>query len=337
LIPVLVKIIGVVLAVAMAFAIFGTIFSFITLLFNSNSPYIDFPLSQIVVGGEFYFLLIMAFVIAIVTLIYLMVLAVSMARYKSMFRFGWTFGLLTLWIFVIGLGSTVVLRNFPEYKSRFESLPQNQLVTQTPTITNFTKLQASHDIKINYMTGESPYMTLTGRQSDLDRTEVRVVDDTLILSLNGADKICFFCFDVGEITVDLIGPAINEVQLNHDSEFHSADLEVSELNVTAMHSSEVRLQNIQSTKLNIELAHAAEVEISGSVDSLNLELAHSAEFMGVQLQAKEAIVVATHSSYAELNVSDRLDVDASHSSDILYRGQPVLDVETFHSAEVESF
>jgi phage shock protein PspC (stress-responsive transcriptional regulator) len=97
LIPLVFRVIGALVSIAAAFGLAFLLFVVLNVIFNANSPYIDFPLSQLAQGGIFYGALIAAFFTAFVPLIVIVLLGASLLMLKNTFSRYTVLSLAVLW------------------------------------------------------------------------------------------------------------------------------------------------------------------------------------------------------------------------------------------------
>ena len=85
---------------------------------------------------------------------------------------------------------------------------------------------------------------------------------------------------------------------------------------------DITIANISGKEFDFELFGSCVAKLSGTTDKLEMEISGSSSVDASGLKAVEADVAATGTSSAHVNVSGKLDVEASGVSEVVYSGNP---------------
>jgi hypothetical protein len=114
------------------------------------------------------------------------------------------------------------------------------------------------------------------------------------LEATGAGKVYINGFDENKMTISLTG-AVSGV-----GRFDCQDLE-------------------------LDLTGASELELDGNGNRLDAELLGASSLKAYGFLARIGKVEATGASHAQVNVSDRLEIDETLASDVDFKGSPEVD------------
>lgn len=78
--------------------------------------------------------------------------------------------------------------------------------------------------------------------------------------------------------------------------------------------------DLQSMK--VDLSGASSLTLSGTLNDINIECSGASKLYMSNLQAASAKLELSGASYAEVNVTEKLRVEASGASDVRYKGDP---------------
>lgn len=113
------RILGGLIAIAGSLGLAGLIIVAISILLNANSPYVDFPLREIVTGSIFYLGVIAAFFAGLVPIIFLVLLGATLLTCKSAFSKMGSVGLVVLWIISLAILANIGIKYAPQVENAF--------------------------------------------------------------------------------------------------------------------------------------------------------------------------------------------------------------------------
>lgn len=91
-------------------------------------------------------------------------------------------------------------------------------------------------------------------------------------------------------------------------------------------ASRVNLKNIEAAMLEAEITGASNISVAGVSKQVTVMASGASSFSGSGLQTEEASLFVTGASDARISVSNKLTATASGSSEILYQGNPPVQV-----------
>lgn len=85
--------------------------------------------------------------------------------------------------------------------------------------------------------------------------------------------------------------------------------------------------DLSAKKLGFECSGAGNLNIKGEAENVNAEISGAADMNAGELLTKTFILSLSGSGSANINVSDKLDVEISGTADVLYKGNPEIKQE----------
>jgi len=96
--------------------------------------------------------------------------------------------------------------------------------------------------------------------------------------------------------------------------------DINKLDVSGV--AKVTLNDVNNESLSVDSSGASKLQISGVAARLNADLSGAVQLDADGLTVKNASIDASGASYVSLNVTERLNAEASGASKILYSGSP---------------
>ncbi|MBL8031274.1 MAG: DUF2807 domain-containing protein [Candidatus Doudnabacteria bacterium] len=319
----LLRLLGLALTVAATAGIIGLVVGGTAFVTGSTAAYTEFPIRDFLGLPQFYAALCALFFIAFVPLLLFLLAGLSLLALKSRFSRPAVVALIVLWVAAAAVAAGLTARHAP----RFESYIQNQPAYQTKTIerpvTAFTKLRVSSGLQVQLMQAETPALTVTGVQSDLDRIHTDVSNDTLtVSSADAKHRWCLFCMHQRpRVTVTV--PALTDISTENGARLQSDIFRVTMLRVKAQNASAVTLENIAGQSLELLAENASSLTVSGNTDALTARAQNASKIHAEELRARTATVEAENASRITVQPTQSLDARSQNSSRIYYRGTPL--------------
>lgn len=120
----------------------------------------------------------------------------------------------------------------------------------------------------------------------------------------------------------------------------SGDKADSKLNVTADNATLELSENsdvealINADKIEIDMYQNTFAKIEGDTDELELRLDNGSKFKGSKLTAKNCLLTIETKAYAEIEVSKKLTIEASGSTETNIYGSPKIELKTFQDKAI---
>ena len=174
-------------------------------------------------------------------------------------------------------------------------------ITETRDVAPFDRLVVEDSVDVTVVPGEGREVRVYAGEKVIDRIHTDTVDGVLHVDVRDRGIV------IGD---DPLGDARVEVP--------ASDLR----GVTVEGSGDVKLDGVRGDELELDVRDAADLEATGSVDRLTATVQGAANADLAGLAVRRAVVDAKDAADADLNVSDRLDVQVRGAADVTYRGDP---------------
>ncbi|HLP86759.1 MAG TPA: DUF2807 domain-containing protein [Candidatus Paceibacterota bacterium] len=329
----LTKIIGLGLTVSFGFGIFILLFVFAAIIFNVQSPYIDFPFMEIGHKFLFYIGAIATFFSLLIPAIFILLLGVKIFNKRKTFGPAVVFSLLGIWCLALITMGVVGLKVIPEYKNIIESSQKYENISVDFPLTNFKEIEIRNGNKVSIIQGDVFKVTVDGRERDIENLSLEVDNNILKVGTKDDFKICIFCFyRTPDINVTM--PKLDRVYATNSSSVTTDEINSDNLFVKLSNSSRANII-IKAKNLEVEESNSSHSYISGNVGTATFNLSNSSRVLAQDLITKNTTIKATNSSRAEVHGGDTLNVNLHNSSVVYYTGNPKIEQNLLNSSRIE--
>ncbi len=318
LLPVLFKIIGVGITVVAAMAMAGLVFAAVSLLTNSGSPYVDFPLKEIASGAVYYAAVASAFFVAFVPIVFILLLGTSLVAYRSTFKRMGSFMLLGLWVVAVAVFVNMAVKLAPQVEDLVKTSPYFQTASKEYALRDFSALEIGGVDEAVIHPGSSFKVVAEARQKDLDETRVFVQNGTLKVGHERLFKICLFCTR-GKVKLSIYAPSFDRISASGASrvttvgQIQGAGFKTTLSGVASLEA------EAKTPQMEAELSGASKLFLSGTADSLQLSLSGVSNVKAESAQIKSADINLSGASEARFGTLESLKVEASGASVVYYQ------------------
>ena len=126
------------------------------------------------------------------------------------------------------------------------------------------------------------------------------------------------------------------VDLSSSGDLEMGDLDADELIVQLSSSGDMSMGDLRAGTLEAILSSSGDLSIAGGVvEKQDIVLSSSGDYVAGRLKNSEATVRLSSSGDATIRVSDYLNAHLTSSGDLLYYGNPELDISGSGSGDVE--
>ncbi|MCS5490627.1 DUF2807 domain-containing protein [Algoriphagus limi] len=186
-------------------------------------------------------------------------------------------------------------------------LGSEDLVTIERDLNSFQNIIAGENITVKITQGPIQQILATTNTNMTENLITKVEDNTLKISLkNGSYKNSTFILDI---------------QIPDLKKLKFKDAAEGELFMI-------------SDMLSIEMQDASKLNLNGNSSILNIELSDASKLFGFGFLANTANVSLKDASKLEIEVLDILQGKASDAAKIIYKGNPIIDINTKDAAKV---
>ncbi len=317
-------IIGFGLTLGAVVATFALTFGAANVLFNRNSPYVDFPLASIFHGAEYFFAVLLVYVTVIIPLTFLALGGITLIRMKKPPLNGLLASVLAIVWVVAAIGTGVfAINKTPSIQATAREY-QGNVETRTVNVSNFTKIDASSAYHVNISSGKEYKVEVTGHAKDLELSRQDVENDTLILDRKS--RFCIFCFSSG-IDVNITTPNLGSIEGSGAVSYTVGSFTGTNFNIDLSGASRADISKLTVSDIKIIMSGASRATLAGSAKTLTADLSGASRLEGFDFKVADAIVEGSGASRMEINATDTLSADISGATTIFYRGNPKITKE----------
>lgn len=327
------KLIGIFLTIFFSVGIFTLLFVFTAIVFNAQSPYIDFPIMEL--GQKFlvYTGISAGFFVLIIPFIFLLFLGIKILNSKKIIRPFVIFSLLGLWCISLIAFGIVGMRVLPEYKNIIENNQKYENMTVDFPLLNFSEIEIRNGNKVSISEGDVFKVTANGREKDIQNLSLEVENNILKIGMKDNFRICIFCFYQNP-SIDIVMPELNRISAANSSSVTTSEINSDNFSVKLSNSSKANII-INTNNLEVEEANSSHSHISGKAETSTFNLSNSSRAEAKDLIVKNTIVKASNSSRAEIYGGDTLNVDLQNSSVVYYTGNPQIEKKLTNSSKLQ--
>lgn len=134
-------------------------------------------------------------------------------------------------------------------------------VTKELDLKDFTALNLSHIVTVNYTQAKKYSVRLTCRAKDVDKVKAEVDYGTLYLSVKEGKNIVGNNDDNLKIVFDICAPTIERVECSGASKFNAGAMSVSRMDLQGQGAAKVNIEQLKCKPCKIDCGGAAKLEI----------------------------------------------------------------------------
>lgn len=295
---------------------------FAPVLLTNADAHFDFPIISVVSAPVFSVSIVGAYLALAIPLIMLFIVGIGIVQRKRIFTATLGFTLLFLWCAAVvstGVASATTVQRVEAYARTHGIYEQ---VTRELSMTYDTTSLVAHDgIRLTYVQGETPSMTVTSQARLAERLQVEETDGTMTLRVREPDRLCLFC-EEGPISVTVTLPALTGIEVNAGSrivaESWTSTVPVT-IDVTQGSRAEI---TVDAPQIRATATYGSRLHLAGKSDSVVFSAKN-----GSRIDATEAIItsakaVAEYGSRLTFGEITVLDANATEGARIEYLGDP---------------
>ncbi|MEL6535714.1 MAG: head GIN domain-containing protein [Bacteroidota bacterium] len=182
---------------------------------------------------------------------------------------------------------------------------------------NFTGVNFGIPGTLTVKQGNSYSVELSGDDDDLDKVEVKVKGNRLIIKTksNSWSRL-------GRITGTVTLPEIESLGVSGSGTLKSqGTLNTDDLSLAVSGSGDMEV-SISSEDVTVAVSGSGEIEVEGDCEDLGIAISGSGGLEADELEAKDVGAAISGSGEAYVNVSGKLEARISGSGDVYYTGNP---------------
>ena len=207
------------------------------------------------------------------------------------------------------------------------------VVTQEEPITGFDKVDISYSFDVNISQGESFSVVIRADDNLVEHLQVVKQGSTLKIGLKPNSP------DIRSATlqVEVTMPELTGLDMSGSSHATITGFKSAQALIVDADGASHLQGDIEADTVSFNIGGSSEVILTGSAQNLIMEEAAGRSVVDLtDFPVVDASVKAGGKSQVTVNVSGRLDVDASNGANVYYLGNPTLGtIDTTGSATVE--
>jgi hypothetical protein len=196
------------------------------------------------------------------------------------------------------------------------------------SVSSFDQISAGGAFDVYLTQGDSESVRVQADENLLPLIETTVRNGRLVI--RSSQNIG----EAKELNVYVTFKELNKIEASGACEIkNEGQLNFGTLSLSGSGASEIDL-SLQASKIEGEYSGASEVELQGIADICDFQLSGASELDIPGLTVRQMTLDLSGASEAEVQVTERLKVDASGASSVVYTGNPVVDQHTSGASTV---
>ena len=184
----------------------------------------------------------------------------------------------------------------------------------------FTELEVSSAFKVVLTQGNAQKLLIDASDNDMDEIITEVKGNKLIIRL----KTTIFNRQTEGSTVYLTFTTLTDIDVSGAVELKGTNaMNFNDLELEGSGASSISL-NISAKKLDCDLSGASSAILVGDTDRFEIDLSGASKLNAHDFMAKVCNIDCSGASSAKVNVTEKLSVEGSGASEVLYSGNPVI-------------
>ncbi len=204
--------------------------------------------------------------------------------------------------------------------------------TMEEAITGFDKVDVSYSFEADISQGDTFRVVIRADDNLVEYLQVSKLGDTLQIGLEPNHPEIRSATLQAEVTM----PELAGLDMSGASDVTITGFKSTQALVVDVSGASDLMGDIEAGNVSFDLAGGSKVTLNGSAQDVTIDAAGSSEVDLSAFSVVDANVKAGGASQVTVNVSGRLDVDASNSANVYYLGSPTLGkMDTSGAASIE--
>ncbi len=206
----------------------------------------------------------------------------------------------------------------------------NQIVKEQIPLVNFERIEVNNALNVYVKKGFNFSIVAEGDKLDLADLEAFVNNKKLVIKYKNFVKRRF------EMNIFITMPHLSEANFSGASIAEITNFNENHMAIRASGASDIFI-DADATNWDIELSGASILEIHGLGRNLDLDASGSSDFYGNKLLVDNIDLNVSGASNTWLFAYNEIIGRASGASDIVYRGNPLIDIRLSGDSNVSRF
>ncbi|MCR4311388.1 MAG: PspC domain-containing protein [Candidatus Taylorbacteria bacterium] len=324
IIPILLKIVGVLIVIVSALAIAGVTVSIVTVFSGAHGLFLDFPIREYFSGISLITLLISTAVVTIIPLTLLISLGTTLIHRKSSFNLVRFLSSFVLWVIALSILAFMAVQILPVFETR--QLSENApLVMREYSLSGFTNIHNTGTVSVDITQGEVFKVTATGSEIDFSRfISLTQKDDTLYIKNVSRRGLCLMCLiRTPAPSVSIVMPQLNDVYSSGAPKTNITGFDDQDL-YAHIHGASRFTYSGNANSINLDSDGAPRTTLTGSAGLVTAKLDGASQLTANNLIADDVHITLDGASSASVHAQETLDVESDGVSSLFYYGNPTV-------------
>jgi Putative auto-transporter adhesin, head GIN domain len=194
------------------------------------------------------------------------------------------------------------------------------IVSETKSVGNFTRLSSSHGFEVNVKKGDSYQVVIEADDNLMQYVSVKVKNGELHIGME--DNLSL---SNASLKASVTTPVLEGASTSSASEIFSSEVwkSNSTWNLNASSGSTINLR-VDAPSVKAESSSGSKITVSGRTQTANFEASSGSGIRAFDLLSERVIAGASSGAHIDLHSSVQLDGEASSGAGITYRGNPTV-------------
>jgi hypothetical protein len=201
-------------------------------------------------------------------------------------------------------------------------------------ITGFTQVRVEGPFKVSLATGVAPFARVTGSSAALDRVEIDVRGDTLVVHPSASSWGGYPGANPGPIEVSLGTHDLTGAWLNGAGTLAIDRVKGLSFGLSVQGSGRAEIGTVSADAMNVSLVGSASAKLAGETRKLTALVRGISSLEASGLAARDATIAADGAATIDANVTDAVTIEASGPATVRLTGPPSCTVKASGSASV---
>lgn len=304
-IRILARVIGFVFVVAAALALAGAVFVAVSIIYNSNSPYIGIPIQDIAAGSDLFVTVISAFFIILFPLIGIIMTGASLLSLRVAFGIKSILILFVLWLISLAVFASFAVKLAPRVENMLENNAYFRTTTKEVEVKDFTKIRMGNADRAAIHQADEYKVIMEGTQKELDAMRVFVENGELISEHSRENGFCIFCAHTG-VNFDIYAPKIDSITAGGASKIEIKEHVSEKFDITLSGASRADIA-VTSTNATIIVSGASKMTLQGRITNADITMSGASTVSAEKATIEN--IKATMSGASRINVGNVKDAE----------------------------
>ena len=201
-------------------------------------------------------------------------------------------------------------------------------------VTSFTKVRVEGPFKVTLATGVAPFAKANGSSIALDRVDVDVQGDTLVVRSSASSWGGYPGTDPGPVEISIGTHDLTNAWLSGAGTLAIDRVRGLSFALSVQGSGRAEIGSVDADQMNVSVVGSGSARLAGRAKKLTALARGLAELDAGGLAAKDATIGAEGATTIDANVTDAATVDASGPATIRLTGRPSCTLKVAGSTSV---